>query len=97
MSLCRWSFLEIRDNRPDPGPNVVRPSDEDVAYLAGMLEANLTSSLMEMQWQNTMATYCSDDAQLCSKIADFILKNSVYMSKDRSLRDPRWYQVCLQI
>ena len=76
-------------------------SDEETAHLAGKLEANLTASLMEMQWKNTMATYCTDDPDLCEKMVDFVLENSIYIGDEENASDPlrwsndpdRWYQV----
>lgn len=89
----RWSFLEIRDTRDalkDVGKK--NTSDEEIAYLAGKMEGMLTASLMEMQWENTMKTYCTDNPELCDKVTEFLVANRVYVSvKDDT--DPRWYQV----
>ena len=76
-------------------------SDKETAHLAGKLEANLTASLMEMQWKNTMGTYCTDDPDLCEKMIDFVLENSMYIRAEENDSDPlqwssdpdRWYQV----
>lgn len=57
------------------------------------MEVNLTASLMEMQWQNTMANYCTDNPDLCNKIADFMIENSAYTGTDRDFNQPHWYQV----
>lgn len=86
--IFRWSFLEIRDNRGNRDT-----SDEEIAYIAGKMETYLTAPLMEMQWQNTMANYCTDDPHICDKMVDFILANSVYVGADRDTSEPRWYQV----
>lgn len=86
-----WSFLEIHDTRGDAGGNT---SDTDIAYLAGMMEVNLTASLMEMQWQNTMADYCTTNPALCQKVIKFVFDNSAYV-ENNDFSDPRWYQVKL--
>ena len=92
MSYYRWSFLEIRDTRKDVGKE--NTSDEEIAYLAGKMEGILTASLMEMQWENTMKTYCTDNSQLCKKITEFLMENHEYATvKDDTSTDPRWYQV----
>ena len=67
----------------------------ELAYLAGVMEANLTASLMEMHWQNTMGNYCTANPDLCDKLVQFILENNVYTGTDRNMSDPRWYQVGL--
>ena len=86
----RWSFLTIRDYRGNRNT-----TDEELAYLAGVMEANLTASLMEMHWQNTMGNYCTANPDLCDKLVQFILENNVYTGTDRNMSDPRWYQVGL--
>lgn len=56
------------------------------------MEGILTASLMEMQWENTMKTYCTDNPRVCDKIMEFLVENHVYVTvKDDT--DPRWYQV----
>ncbi len=66
--------------------------DQEVAYVAGLMEGNLTGPLMLMQWKNTMANYCTDNPELCSKIDDFIVKNNDFTQKLDS-DDPYWHQV----
>lgn len=57
------------------------------------MEVHLTASLMEMQWHNTMANYCTDDPQLCDKMVKFVYENSAYVGVDKNTSEPRWYQV----
>ncbi len=85
----RWSFLKVLDMRRQGDPT----TDEEIAYLAGVAEGNLTASLMLMQWKNTMDTYCDSNPDLCSKIEDYIVMNSDYIDNAADSTDPRWYQV----
>ena len=70
-------------------------TDEDIAYLAGYMEAYLTHSLMDDHWQNTMFNFCVSDPgmDLCRKLILFIFKNTIYVS-EKNTTDPLWYQVC---
>lgn len=61
--------------------------------MAGMLEVNLTASLMEKQWQNIEeSSMCTTSPDLCNWIAEFIVKNSEYVAAGPET-DSRWYQV----
>ena len=66
--------------------------DQEVAYLAGVMEANLTGPLMLNQWKNTMGNYCTINPDLCSKLEDFITANNDFTQRIDS-DDPYWYQV----
>ena len=73
-------------------------TDEDIAYLAGYMEAYLTHSLMDNHWQNTMSNFCTSDPEmeeLCRKLIYFIFENIAYIT-DKNLTDPLWYQVCAE-
>lgn len=59
-----------------------------------MMEANLTASLMEMQWQNTMGNYCTANPTLCNTITSFLFENNLFIgAPSNTFDDPRWYQV----
>ena len=88
--LHRWSLLDIKDVRNSTSG----VHDDEVAFYAGLFEANYTAPLIQQQWQNTMANYCSDHGDLCDSITKFIRENGLFlMSKLQNLNDPYWYQV----
>lgn len=94
-----WSFLEIHDKRMQEKniTSSLNLTDEDIAYLAGYMEAYLTHSLMDNHWQNTMSNFCTSDPEmeeLCRKLIYFIFENIAYIT-DKNLTDPLWYQVRL--
>ncbi|XP_075560204.1 putative phospholipase B-like 2 isoform X3 [Dermacentor variabilis] len=87
-----WAYLEVESS-----PNV---PDEVQAYAAGALEAYLTRSLMEAQWENMFAHYCDNQTEFCAKLYDFLEKNLEYSSRnEKRLRavDPYWNLVHLQV
>ncbi|XP_064392247.1 putative phospholipase B-like 2 [Halichondria panicea] len=92
INLTGWATLEIVDLRSPDSPQ--KMLDQEVAYVAGLMEGNLTGPLMLMQWKNTMANYCTDNPELCSKIDDFIVKNNDFTQKLDS-DDPYWHQIYL--
>ena len=85
-----WSFLEIRSG-------TVSPPDEELAYFAGIAEGSLTGHLIEMQWKNTMGSYCSTPSDYCTKLEAFLSNNSDFMTEQiRSVGGDYWYQVRTQ-
>ena len=85
-----WSFLEL-----------VGRSDvlhEELAFAAGMAEGWATGDLILMQLKNTLAGMCARPSNLCTKMAQFIANNSLYMAaqfnKSAGL-DSYWYHVNL--
>ena len=89
FSSCSWSYLAITDVRKKEDG----VSDDSVAYLAGWVELNLTVSLVEMQWENTMTDYCSQKIDICKKIDDFLESNKVFTDESMNSSVPLWYQV----
>ncbi len=77
----------MRQNGKDGVP------DSAAAYLAGWVELNLTVSLIEMQWQNTMADHCPQKPDVCKAVDDFLEKNSMFTKNEADLANPIWYQV----
>ena len=74
--------------------NNTDPTDEEIAYYTGYMEAYLTYSLMDSHYQNTMQKFCSSDSEqeLCQKLMTFIFNNVIYIA-GKNLTDPLWYQV----
>ena len=70
------------------------PPDEELAYFAGIAEASLTGHLIEMQWNNTMGSYCSTPSDYCTKLEAFLSNNSDFMTEQiRSVGKDYWHQV----
>ena len=66
--------------------------------MAGMVEANLTGHLIEMQWNNTMGSYCSTPSDYCTKLEAFLSNNSDFMTEQiRSVGGDYWHQVRTQV
>ena len=76
--MYRWSFLHIADLRKTPDNQGV--VDEDIALLAGQMEAMLTAPLIRMHWQNTMSDYCASPSDYCNKLQNFISQSVTWMS-----------------
>lgn len=77
----RWSFLDVRDTRHNTGINDDY-HDMQMAGIAGFLEGNLTASLIEMHWQNTLTGYCDDKEEYyCNRLNLFIDNNLDYCAK----------------
>ena len=74
----RWSFLHITDLRKTKNNQGV--VDEDIAFMAGQMEAYLTAPLIRMHWQNTMGDYCSSSSDYCNKLQDFIGNSITWMN-----------------
>lgn len=70
-----------------------------VAFLAGVMEANLTAHLMEQHWQNIESNFaCDGDYHLCGDVLEFVYKNGLYIGHvDKDDSDSRWYQVRIKI
>ena len=65
--------------------------------MAGMAEANLTGLLIEMQWKNTMGSYCSTPSDYCTKLEAFLSNNSDFMTEQiNSVGGDYWHQVSTQ-
>ena len=85
-----WSFLEL------VGSSDVL--DEELAFAAGMAEGWATGDLILMQWKNTLAGMCAKPSNLCTKMAQFIANNSLYMAAQFNKSagmDSYWYHVNL--
>eukprot|EP00731_Ephydatia_muelleri_P023278 Em0015g861a len=59
INFTGWSFLEIHS----VGGAV---PDEELAYLAGKMEGNLTAPFILMTWKNTMDNYCQQPSTYCN-------------------------------
>lgn len=94
INLSGWTFLSVYDTRQ--GGAV---ADEEVAYVAGMLEAKLTGPLLLMHWKNTMAGYCSSSSPpspYCDKLKQFLSENNDFVTEQIAKEDSDyWYQVNL--
>lgn len=90
-------MLDIQDTRNgfNRSNSAYYETDEEVAYYAGKLEANVTASLILQQWENTMASYCDKNGALCDSLQHFIDENDKFMmtNTQQNLNDPYWYQV----
>jgi len=90
INLNGWSFLEIHtEDGTIP--------DEELAYMAGMLEANLTAPLIQMHWKNIMGSYCTTASDYCTKLESFISQNSDFVAGQirSSAGSNYWHQVNL--
>uniref|UniRef100_A0A5S6QFS7 Casein kinase II subunit alpha n=1 Tax=Trichuris muris TaxID=70415 RepID=A0A5S6QFS7_TRIMR len=62
-----WAFLEIETNET--------LDNRYQAYVAGLLEGNLTHSLITKHWKNTYAAYCYNASQYCDDLLEFLKSN----------------------
>jgi len=93
FAISSWSYLTITDRRED-GHGV---PDVAAAYLAGWVELNLTAALVEMQWKNTMESYCSQKSGVCKAVDGFLKNNTKFAQSKLDLTNPIWYQVSFNI
>ncbi len=88
--MCSWSFLEIHSIKG-------AAPDHEMAYLAGVLEGQLTGELILMQWSNTMGNFCSSSSpsDFCSKLQDFLHSNQLFLNEEAAKykTSAYWYQV----
>ena len=89
FATSSWSYLTITDERV-VGHGV---PDAAAAYLAGWVELNLTASLVEKQWKNTMGSYCSQKPSVCKAVDSFLRNNTQFVKRSLDLSSPIWYQV----
>ena len=93
MTLCfivsRWTFLQVST----PESRVI--IDTATSRAAGILEGYLTADLISMQWQNTLASYCSDEPDFCFQLGQFVGENLSWMKFQitSNPKDAYWYQV----
>ena len=73
--------------------------DEELAYMAGLLEGNLTAPLIQMHWNNIMGSYCATPSDYCTKLENFISNNSDFMADQIHLSTDSdyWHQVRLTV
>lgn len=85
-----WSILEIHS------VGGVVP-DEELAYLAGKMEGNLTAPFILMTWKNTMDNYCQQPSTYCTQLQAFLTNNSRFMETQIQLHPESdyWHQVSL--
>jgi uncharacterized protein YcsI (UPF0317 family) len=69
--------------------------DDIQSLAAGMVEGYLTADLILMHWKNTLATYCSQNQEMCEKLNMFLYKNAIFRSSqiESNNVDSFWYQV----
>ncbi|CAH8452889.1 unnamed protein product [Dicrocoelium dendriticum] len=88
-----WSSLQVTTSQ--------KFADHYQAYWAGFLEANITRSLTEAHWLNTVAEMCQEPLSVeCKKLKKYLSANVRYVIEQffRSGRtDEFWYQVGLQM
>lgn len=86
-NFCRWSYLEVHTVKGGV-------PDDELAFLAGVLEAQLTGDLILMHWKNTMGDFCSKPSSFCAKVESFIANNSAFMDKEfADNKSSYWYHV----
>ena len=61
-----------------------------------MLEGSVTAHLIDMQWQNTLADYCTEDPDFCFTLGQFLGENLSWMRYQikNNPADAYWHQVC---
>lgn len=89
-----WAILEVHTSS--------YALDSLQAYLAGRLEAQVTSDLIYYHFKNTIGDdFCSGDRkEFCSKLQDFLRQNLDFMNRmidQNRKRDPFWHQVGLSL
>ncbi|CAH8829392.1 unnamed protein product [Trichobilharzia szidati] len=93
VNTTGWSSLTVSTSSEFP--------DFLQAYWAGFLETNLTLSLTDAMWINTVRDMCSTPlSESCKKLQKYLTENMVYMLEEaykNSNHDPYWYQVALQL
>ena len=74
-------------------------SDEELAYLAGVLEGRLTGELIWMSWANTMQGYCEAQPKLCGRLEAFLANNTAYMEEQilEQKESQYWHQVTCNV
>ena len=83
----RWSYLEVHTTSSFP--------DDTQSLAAGMVEGYLTADLILMQWENTLASYCSQNHEMCDKLSMFLYENAIFRASQIESKnlDRYWYQV----
>ncbi|XP_022780516.1 putative phospholipase B-like 2 isoform X1 [Stylophora pistillata] len=69
--------------------------DNQQAFVVGMLEGHMTSHLIDMHWQNTLADYCTEDPDFCFSLGQFLGENLSWMKFQiqNNPTDEYWHQV----
>ncbi|CAN0394792.1 putative phospholipase B-like 2 isoform X2 [Lampetra fluviatilis] len=94
ISSTGWSHLTLATNE--------KYDDALQAYAAGVLEANVTSKYIKLQWQNTMEGYCAKGPQesaYCGRLEGFLKDNLDWMNAqiEAEPENPLWHQVRLAL
>jgi len=90
VNTTGWAFLEVQTKPNFP--------DKIQAYGAGFVEGWVTSSLLYMQYLNTIVGRCDGKEELCAKIEGWVEKNTKWVEdkvKTAKHRSPYWHQVGL--
>lgn len=86
-----WSTLHVATNGSY--------KDSLQAQAAGMAEGYITSDFINMHYQNTLAEYCTNEKDYCTKLSKFMSDNSAWMqSKIKAATESEksyWHQVDL--
>ncbi len=56
-------------------------SDTLQAEAAGMAEGYITSDVIHMHYQNTLAEYCTNEKDYCTKLSKFLSDNKAWIDK----------------
>ena len=56
----------------------------------------MTAHLIDMQWQNTLADYCTEEPDFCFTLGQFLGENLSWMRYQikNNPADAYWHQVC---
>lgn len=87
FTTFRWAFFQVATNH--------EIEDKLQARAAGMLEGSMTAHLIDMQWQNTLADYCAEEADFCFSLGQFLGENLSWMKYQiqNNPEDVYWHQV----
>ena len=85
----RWTTLKLTSNQTY--------ADSLQARAAGMAEGFITSELIYMHYMNTLADYCTNEKDYCTKLSKFVSDNKEWINnkiKDsQSTEKSYWHQV----
>lgn len=94
ISNSGWSYLEVVTSG--------KYNDTLQAYGAGVVEAAVTSELINKHWMNTLMGYCGPveyDPGFCRRLKEYITENIQWMTQqlEKYPDSPYWHQVRLSL
>jgi len=90
VNTTGWAFLEVETKETFP--------DKIQAFAAGYVEGWVTSSLLYMQYLNTVVGRCDGKEELCGRIQHWVDANTRWVEasvRGKKHRSPYWHQVGL--